>query len=82
MCNNKLYKIILKGGICMTKIIKRVINFALCDTISMPDLYPQTDYQKHVPKNARELSEKNWKSTGDSLRHAMDKVKDENKSKI
>jgi len=35
---------------------------------------PSTDYQRHVPQNAQQLSEENWRQTGDSLRRAMKKV--------
>lgn len=64
----------------MIKLIKRVLNLIFSYKASMPDLFPRTDYQKYVPQNAKELSVKNWRSTGDSLNSAMEKVKDENKS--
>ena len=38
---------------------------------------PTTDYQKHVPKSASELSEENWNKVGNSLRRAIKKVGEE-----
>lgn len=70
---NKVYKLIKKGGIYMTELIRITIKDMLCGTL----LLPKTDYQRHVPKSATELSESNWKKTGDSLRRAIKKVRDE-----
>lgn len=66
----------------MAELIKSVVCNVLCGTYSMPSLHPKTDYRKHVPKNAKELCEKNWSSTGRALRSAMNKVRKENEHKV
>ena len=78
---NKVYKSIIGVGVSMTRIVKSAIQSVFCHASSMPDLWPNTDYQKHVPKSARELAEVNWKRTGDSLQKAMKCVGEENDSK-
>ncbi|WP_273483569.1 hypothetical protein [Desulforamulus ruminis] len=40
-------------------------------------IFPDTDYTKHVPKNANELIERNWEKTGKALSDAMHKVGEE-----
>jgi hypothetical protein len=79
---NKVYKTMIWVDVSMTKIIKGAIKGVLSSTSAMPDIWPKTDYQKHVPTSARELSEKNWRSTGHSLRRAMKSVGEENETKV
>ena len=46
----------------------------LSGTSSPFSIAPTTDYDRHVPQSAKQLSEDNWKQTGDSLRRAIKKV--------
>lgn len=77
-----IIKTVISVGVNMTEIIKVAIKRVLCSESVMPDLRPDTDYRKHVPKSAKQLAEQNWKTTGQSLRNAMDKVGSDNEPKI
>ncbi|CVK19205.1 hypothetical protein [Sporomusa sphaeroides] len=78
----KIIKSIIAVGGNMTELIKVTIKNVLCSDTIMPDLWPDTDYRKHVPKSAKQLAERNWKTTGSSLRKAMDKVGSEDGPKV
>lgn len=75
---NMIYKFIVKGGVYMTELLKQTVGSIICNTPSMYELWPRKDYKKHVPRNAKQLVENNWRNTGNSLRRAMDEVRGEN----
>jgi hypothetical protein len=72
----------LKGGVYMTELLTEAFKTMLCGTSSMPNIYPKTDYQRHVPTSARQLTAQNWENAGNTLRKAMDKVREEDGPKF
>lgn len=77
----KLYNVLVKGGNLMTQFIRGAFRIAF-DGASKIKMRPMIDYQKHVPRSARQLAEDNWKRVGDSLGSAMDKVRNDNEPRV
>jgi len=56
------------------EIMPEFIRALLSGTSSPFSIAPTTDYDRHVPQSAKQLSKDNWRQTGNSLRRAIKKV--------
>lgn len=73
---NKFSNFFERGRRIMTDFIlavKKSIN----NSSSPFSIYPETNYKRYVPKNAKELMKDNWINIGVSLKNAMKKVGEE-----
>jgi hypothetical protein len=61
-----------RGYGIMTEFISTLLSHD--SSSSRFSIAPTTNYRRHVPRSAKQLSEDNWKQTGDSLRRAIKKV--------
>jgi hypothetical protein len=79
--NMKYLQKIFEGGVKLTTMICNSVKEVVRLIPITPDLWPNTNYQKHVPKSARQLMKSNWQNTGKNLRNAIEKVGKEHGSK-
>lgn len=56
------------------EIMAEFIRTLLSGSSSPFSIAPTTDYHRHVPQSAKQLSEENWRQTGGSLQRAIKKV--------
>ena len=56
------------------EIMPEFMRTLMSGTSSPFSIAPTTDYDRHVPKSAKQLSRDNWRQTGNSLRRAIKKV--------